>query len=648
MESVNEEALVDPFMMQVLSNPNITVANKIGERGIRVGQQAMIAAGAQSEFVAANMIQCHALQCSIVLRAGSPPQYNKHRSPKSGINKTKTSNQGFFKGSLAQNVCFARLSSNGTPQAHDEKDAAHLLLQPSDPDYQHVMQLDINIRDIIREIRSDGDLTVLGFDENTKFLRLAYKDDTNLAANFKGQFVINLSSHEDIPIFYSREWDKPECDREWDVDQGMIKKPAELAALPDEFYKELFNYTFKLEYTDNQEEKPEQSSLKPANVFANRPRSAEEFKYAMGTNHPNYYLINECTTFNEVLSALKKNLGEEDANKLIIDVYNKAGKIVAGDWDGMLLGHPHNLNANYKEVLNVFLPKEQGINNKEKLLTESDNYLKEIQSIASKKLDSKLPLNSFEQKALSIQSMAMIVSDFALARAGCITPYEFVYQQLLNDAYRDTLNRHYGENYDDNAVQKAMEHLVARQGMSTQVDIIDSAKQLLQEQTNSIRMNTNRLNKLAEHMASHYPLAVKSTTPYVLPHLQHDLNIHDLYQHGFDMRNPFGSNLDGPWFLITDEGNAIHGQTQEQLIEVLLTGNFLEKNSIDINPYADMSAGWGRVIEKQILLKQTISAETMLKYDEFKSENIDYKKALNAIKEECPLSSNNNNNYNLN
>ncbi len=68
------------------------------------------------------------------------------------------------------------------------------------------------------------------------------------------------------------------------------------------------------------------------------------------------------------------------------------------------------------------------------------------------------------------------------------------------------------------------------------------------------------------------------------------------------MRNPYGSNLEGAWLMVTSNGLIVHGDTEEQLVEVLLTEGFLEKNLITVSHGANMSAGWDRVIERQIQL----------------------------------------------
>ncbi len=123
------------------------------------------------------------------------------------------------------------------------------------------------------------------------------------------------------------------------------------------------------------------------------------------------------------------------------------------------------------------------------------------------------------------------------------------------------------------------------------------------------------LEKMAQHLMTHFTNALQNhAESYVVPHMQHDMNVNDLYQHGFDMRNPYGSNLEGSWLLITEDGALLYGETQEQLIEVMLTGDFLENNHIDVTHGADMSAGWDRIIQRQQELGQTIPPETLDKY----------------------------------
>lgn len=623
-ETIIHESEDLPFVMQVSENSKLLIAQNPRDQGILIGTPAMIAAGAQSEFIAANILQAHSLNCAVILRAGAPPQYNKHRSPKSGLNLSKTSNQGFFKGSLSAELRFGRLDSKGEAQAHAPKDALHLKLVPTDPDYQHTMPLDININDIIRELRPEGDLMVLGYNEESGLLRMAYKyghgpkTDTSDPHHFNGQFVINLKDGEDIPQFYSREWDKAEHDPDWNHEKQVIKKPSQLEAIPDELYEKIFKHTFKLGYTESKSETVCAEDILSAKVFADRPRNAQDFKAAMGESHPSYMQIKNCDSFSQILDTLKTIFTPDRANDLIREVYNKSGSIISGDWDGMLLGHPKDLQPKFAVVFNTFASGIDGLENQENLLTESDNYLNEIKLIAKIKKAQGRSISAFEEQVLFIPSITEIVSDFSLARAGCITPYEFVFQQVLNYAYRDQLNTHYGEKYDLCALQKVMDKLISIKETIPKDKLRERVLQMIKDELLLVGTTISELmlNSLSEHVINHMPLAEKETS-YLLPHLQHDMNLQDLYQHGFDMRNPYGCNLEGAWLLISEDGGVLYGKTQEQLIEVLLTGDFLKKNHINVNPAAAMSLGWDRVIEKQILLNQSIPPETLAIYEQY-------------------------------
>ncbi len=314
----------------------------------------------------------------------------------------------------------------------------------------------------------------------------------------------------------------------------------------------------------------------------------------------------------------KKSLESKgDLNKIILETYDKGGHIVAGDWDGMALGNPPGINPEYTKIFNTFSP-QHGQDNQFDLMIRSEAYLKEKKEHANSQPEQER--SAFDKLILKVDKFQDIVSDFALARAGCVTPHEFVFQQLVNHAYRDEANQAYGESYDMASLQavmdSALEHI--RDGMSP-TELVNVSRDELKDFLNkSGKMPTAPVfNELVQHLQSHLILAIKSPEiPYQIPHVQHDSNIQNLYQHGFDMRNPYGSNLEGAWLIVLPDGGTLYGKTQEALIEVILTGDFLQKNQIDINHGANMSAGWDKVIARQIELKQSIPEETMIKYIE--------------------------------
>lgn len=625
-----------PFVMQVANNPKVD--------NVHYGKKAMMLAGAQSEFIAANILQAQGLGVAVILRAGDPPQYNKHRSPKSGVNLTKTSNHGFFKGTLAKEERFARLSENRTPYPHHAKDAANLCLNPIDLDYQHTMPLDINMQDILREISVKGDLEVLGFNLTTGFLRLGYKKSHGPKPDlFDGQFIINLYNGLEISQFYVRDWDRPENDLNWDSEKEIIRKPVALMQLPDELYEKIFNQTFMLGYAEDKMSDPDLSFIKEARVFANRPRYANDFKQAMGAHHPQFGLIKACGTLFEILDILKSTLGNEKANQMIADIYQRSGSIVTGDWDGMALGHPPSLDQRFSEMINTFAPGEVGLANQKLLLERANLYVQQIKANALDKLAKKESISSFEDKMLSLSTVTELISPSALVMAGCITAHEFVFQQVLNSAYKDKANTHYGEKYNEAIVQKVMDALIGKTDHLSKKDRLALIKQQLTRACVNAPGALAFIDELSQHLVAHLAIAAQQgATHYTLPHFQHDKNVHDLYQHGFEMRNPYGSHLEGAWLLITADGGVLYGSSQKQLIEVLLTGDFLKKNCIDINHDADWASGWDRVIARQIELGQVVPEETLCQYRAYVKNKIDAcvnfeKNYLGTTGEQSPL-----------
>ena len=582
--------------------------------GVKTGTQAMQAAGSQPEFISANMLQAEALNSAIILRAGNPPVYNRPRGPKSGLNLSKTSNQGFFKGAIAADLQFTRKEGSKL-RGHDAKDADHLKKSVKEDTYQHTVQLSVTTRDILREVGPGGDLKVLGYNSDTGQLRLAFKEGRH-PENYKGQFVLDLKSGKDEPQFYSRPWDRPEQDPNWDPAKKIIHKPTELEAIPDEVYEQIFLQNFNLNYSDNQSTSPTPEELKPAKVLANTPRTPKEFIEAMGEDHPQYPLVKDLrdsrrpTDLQIVLDKLDETT--------IRETYDKSALIIAGDWDGLALGHPAGLKPEYAKVYNTFekdtLKKMEQMTD---LLQSCEDYFAELQTSALEKPEDQR--NQFDKLVLSADDFESITSEFALSRAGCITPHEFLFQQLINHAYRDEANIHYGEKFDMPLLQSAMENVLS-ESTKEEKPTIETLHTLAHKalSNSSLKLNESNMNEVASHLARHSKVALDSGAErYQLPHPHYDQNVDDLYQHGFDMRNPYGSNLDGAWLTITADGGIIYGETEQQLIKMLLTGDFLEKNHIDINFAANMGAGWDKVIARQLELGQVIPKETQTTYDSY-------------------------------
>lgn len=593
---------------------------------LKVSTDAMMQCGIQPELAAHLMLQGQAMKTIIILRAGSPPVYNQRRGSKTGFNLSKTSTQGLFKGSLAEDIRFTRLQDR-KGIGHDVTDHQHLTLSPKDPNYQHTVALPITMQDILREVCPQGDLTVLGC--NNEQLRLAYKEEKGDEV-FHGQFIIDLNDGESTPVFYSRPWDKPDHDQNWNPVKKVINKPVELAKIPDEIYEKVFCQIFRLGYTENQDEEIIPDAIKEAKVFANTPRESSELLTAIkesnvlrSNTHENNVAraaieqMNARTPIKDILAIL--------SNQQIKAVYDTCGLVTTGDWDGLALGHPPpdalgDYPAEKMRVYNTFTPGEDGLLEIALLLEASCLYFEHL------KHDPSIAKTQLGQFLQTIKDPTDLFSELALQRAGCITPHEFIYQQLINYSHRDETNLAYGEKINQTSLQAGLDAgLVAFSSVINSTNIypeeqFDTCLHIALKTYNELAKNQKNsnltLNKLMEeHLTNHLKIALgKDGGAYTIPHPHYDHNVHDLFQHGFDMRNPYGSNLEGAWFMITDEGALLYGDTQEQLAETLLIGDFLQKNIIDVSDSVDMDAGWGKVIAKQIAFGQTIPRETLDKY----------------------------------
>ncbi|RUR07313.1 hypothetical protein [Legionella sp. km772] len=496
--------------------------------------------------------------------------------------------------------------------------------------------------DIIREISADGDLAVLNYSDGK--LCLAFKPGKG-DRHFKGQFVIDLNQGSATPLFYSRLWDHPRYHSLWDEEKQGLAKPPELRDVPDEIYERATQCLFKVYYLEHQ--KPlrpaaaaavEDEPLKEVLVFANTPKTTAGLLKAIRDSkileEPGlekglsiFLEMNETTPKWEILHLLTK--------EQIKQVYDFAGSAVTGDWDGLALTHPspQQLDGYPKEkmrVYNTLKPHQQGEDERQALCDATREYfyfLKRLSPVSKTKVNILL-----EQ----IENPEHLFDEFAVKRAGCITPHEFLFLQLVNFSYRDPHNLAYGEAVDMEVLQASLNAgITAFKGLAStdkpNVEelcwqaVIKEKLRLEQNKTNQLSTASDRANlqeknypmnpKLFTYLRNHLSMAIQNGgQAYTLPHPDHDSNLQNLFQHGFDMRNPYGSNLDGAWLMITEDGIILYGEKQEQLIEVLLFEHFLENNYIDISHGADMNAGWGEVIKKQIALGQSIPEETLEKF----------------------------------
>jgi len=593
--------------------------------GLKSSTAAMEACGMQPELAAHLMLQCHSLGTCIILRAGSPPVYNQKRGPKTGLNLSKTSNQGLFKGSIAEQAVFSRLK-DGKGIGLDKKDQHYLNSTVRSPRFQHTVALPVTMQDILRELAPPGDMRVLGYKEGT--LRLGYKQGKG-DKDFNGQFVINLMQGDETPVFYSRPWDRPDHHPEWDAEKKVINKPQALADLPDELYEQVFGHTFTVGYSQTQTENLTQG-VRVAKVFANTPRTSKDLLAAIETtevldrkNDAQALLALKTLADYPTMTAILAVLSAEQ----ILRVYDACALVTTGDWDGLALCHPRlgkqqRYAGEITHVYNTFphpqYPQLEDLEREALLHTTCSFFrlLKKDVAIQCSPLGSLLNM---------ISDPISLISSFALARAGCITPYEFLFQQLINYSYRDQHNSAYGNHPGTKALQAEFaigldiirKNSHSRHTPAQRKSVVEDAVKTVSQAHISGRKNSPLFS---DSLKTHLDLASRRGSltgnfNYKMPHPQHDINVHNLFQHGFDMWNPYGCNMEGAWLMITADGVILYGDTQDQLVNTLLIDNFLDRYVLNISHGAEMQAGWGRVIKKQISLSQEILPQTLEKYE---------------------------------
>lgn len=571
----------------------------IAKNNLKTGAKALMACGMQHEFAANLTLMQQASHTTLILRAGAPPVYDRPRQPKTGLNLSKTSTQGFFKGQIAADVQFTRVKKgkDGKNHAigHHKKDKAKL--QSGE---QNCVQLPVRMKDIIRELRDPGgDLKLTSYNPESGEVRFQYKEGKG-DTDFKGDFVININQGKPFDAHFSRSWDRPDQDPEYDFDNKIIKKPDGVP-LSDEAWQQLYQamdgQECPLFYTDP----PNSQTLKEARAFA-----------------------------------------------------NKEGLIITGDWDGLATGHPPELPEYARQVFNTFDPINT-LTQKQGLIDATEKLFYEKLEFINGKIEKGETLTSFEEAMTKID-FDDLYTDFSLSRAGCITAHEFLNNSVANHIYRNKNENDmrdqsqltgYQESFDA-GLKLARQQLLEGQDLDIAIALaknaamrefvehdlkqagLEATPQSINQRRGSDtfnKVNSNAIEKINQALEKtihqeyqmhqntngiHSPLSSNKTPK--LPHPDYDSNVENLFQHGYDMRNPYGSNLEGAWLMITEDGMTIHGDTQAELLDVILAGDFLEQNHMDVNFAADMSKGWDKVIERQLALGQTVPKETLHSY----------------------------------
>lgn len=622
-----------------------TLAEVIKQSGIRTGIEAMRTSGIQLEFAAHLMLLANNTGSTLILRSGEPPNYNRPISPKPGYIRSKSSkDQGFFNGYLAIEDIFTRLirDRDGHKSMLGVKPADKIKLEKpiTDPAHLHSKQLQVNIFEIYNQLSTDGDLQVKSYDPETGILKLKFRAFKG-APDFKGHFELHLKSDELIETErkYARPWDEPTKEKQEKIKEYLKQN---IPGFTTADFERLGNLDIPLFYKET-----EDSELKPAMVIAKTPRLMSELIQALeAVKHPLLAEIKALTSYQAALD----RLGAEELQK----VFDQVGRIVTGDWDGLCLGYPTGLDRRYLEPCNTFATGVKQVQEIRRLVNLSIDLLDAYKTEALiRELELK-PQTALDKLVLSITDYFELFDADIVQRAGIITPYEFLFQQLANYAYKQPDNLALGDEKVMANLQSAVDFAIAGTMDSKHIwniqnrapsvqerqEIINTALAFLDKQEDCLPhilrdkraqhliqylhkiLSDPEFTKLKADFAKLVPAKIR-----VIPHPDFDINSAYLFQHGFDMRSPYGIEADGPWLLVSNEGLILQGNNQQQLIEVLLAenGKLLQNNCLDFNHTLDMRPsmvglpGWGDVIKKQLELGLFVSEKTQTSLKAFEA-----------------------------
>lgn len=143
-----------------------------------------------------------------------------------------------------------------------------------------------------------------------------------------------------------------------------------------------------------------------------------------------------------------------------------------------------------------------------------------------------------------------------------------------------------------------------------------------------------------KHIYSNYPIFnSKNITPYeflrktIASYLcRTDSNFQMPFESLLNPLNKYDYNIEGSWLLISKGRNGeplfIYGESQKQLIMYLIYSDYLEHFQINVPPNANMSAGWNKIIEKQLCLSHPVSSDTLFRFKKFEEITKLYEKHI--------------------
>jgi hypothetical protein len=370
---------------------SITVEKLIEQNNLSHGQKALDQAGMPNEFAAHTLQWCHDLGLSVSFRVGNPPNADIPYAPKPCAIHSKTSNHGLVKGFIPVNPTLNKIDiDKNRVLPHDPHDAK-----------QEGIPLKLSLRTILEQCKPEGDMQITDFDPDTGQLHLKYKDGFNPPAGFfSGEFVLNVNAQSAQKRRITRSSIALQAHAPLELSPSFFTTLIHFfrgIATPEsklQDYLKNKDDTFLEHIVPIQVQEHPDVPPEPLRVFAN--------------------------------TVLNKETGQPELLP------------VTGDWDLFTIGSPRTptiISPDCNTVYNSF-------KNQNTLQAACELYFISLQQAAQNTPEEqRTPIQkSLAEHKLSIDDIFPEVDiahkiEDPVARAGCITPAEFVNTRILNLLY---------------------------------------------------------------------------------------------------------------------------------------------------------------------------------------------------------------------
>lgn len=397
---------------------------------IVTGLEAEKESGIQHEFAAHILLATFSFQTALSVRAGSSPDFDNIRAPKTGDIRSQTSDHGLGTGLIPTETLFTRLDSNRQPKGLHEADLKKI--QGSQP----LTQLNLSLRSIIEKTQPKplGDLEIVKYNKEKDELTLRYQKGCG-PKDFKGEFVLTnflRSKKKSPPQHFARPWNAPDLKSMDAMIKGLNKK-----------LKLNLSEHMDVEYPIYYRKETSGKDIQPFMVFSDKngvPITGDWDLMMVG--HPPQFQASKQDYACQVHSTFKDYASKEalllEFDNLFVYLRNEAlqklTKILKETKESKQeIKDPKEINDFLEQVqkqLNVSELKET----KERKETKEFKGSKEISNFQLK-MNAFLTLQPVDQLLLLTQESTQLYDAFALDRAGSITPFEFLLSRLLNIAY---------------------------------------------------------------------------------------------------------------------------------------------------------------------------------------------------------------------